>query len=233
MADQGKWFKLWESSLDDQDLENLSIHEWFCWARFGTYLKKHGKDGKIRLRGPATAVINLLRVNTIFDAIGMIKSFPNYAVEEMKSVTANVTDEFVTFNIQCLNWNKYQGDFSGDRVRRYRRRVTANVTAQEEKRRDVEEKRREETPKPPLASPLHSKSTANGQVKYRPADNTTSTLKINGKPYIPDPEIPDSERMTPEEMDAIKRTNMGPLPAHINRSDVIEAKVVAGGDDVF
>lgn len=144
MSDQGKWFKLWESALDDQDLENLTIHEWFCWARFGTYIKKHGKDGKIRIRYPATALQNLLRLESFGAIQNMLKRFPNYTIEEGQNVTANVTNATVTLNIKCLNWSKYQGDFSGDRVRKHRQRVTANVTAQEEKRRDVEENRQEE-----------------------------------------------------------------------------------------
>lgn len=143
MADQGKWFKLWCSSLDDQDLENLSIHEWFGWARFGAYVKKHGKAGKIRLREPANAVVNLMRVESFKDVINMIKKFPNYVVEETKkdSQTVTVQDRY-TISVKCKNWNKYQGDFSGDRVKKHRKDVTANVTAQEERRR--EEKRGDE-----------------------------------------------------------------------------------------
>lgn len=238
MADQGKWFKLWESALDDQDLENLSIHEWFCWARFGTYLKKHGKEGKIRLRGPATAVTNLLRLPSFVDVINMLKSFPNYAVEESQNVTANVTDEIVTFSIKCLNWSKYQGDFSGDRVRKHRQHVTANVTVQEEKRRDVEEKRREETPKPPLPSALQPTATAKASGNLF-APKVLPSLKINGRPFADYEEVND---MTLEEMEEIKRRNMpqrGTVAAA--HRGAVESEVVApepaaisgGGDDVF
>lgn len=221
MADQGKWFKLWESALDDQDLENLSVHEWFSWARFGTYLKKHGKDGKIRLRSPATAVINLLRLPSFSDVISMVKRFPNYMVEEIKNETANVTFESVTFNIRCLNWPKYQGDFSTERVRRHRSRETANVTAQEERRRDVEEKRRDETPKPPLAPPFPSKSTAPANGHTEPEQKQFySTLKIAGKPVPIESEDPDP--MTPEEMREIREANMQLAKVAPN-----------GGEDVF
>lgn len=138
MADQGKWFKLWCSSLRDDDLENLSIHEWFAWARFGTHMKENGKDGKIRLREPATAVVNLLRVPSFRDAVDMLKRFPNYEVLEASPVTP---DRAVTVAVKCKNWNKYQGDWSRDRVRKHRLHVTANVTAQEEKRREEKKKR--------------------------------------------------------------------------------------------
>ena len=214
MADQGKWFKLWESALDDQDLENLSIHQWFCWARFGAYLKKHGKDGKIRLRAPATALINLFRLPSFSDVIDAIKSFPNYVVIDSKNETiASVsleTIESVTYEIKCINWSKYQSDYSTDRVRSWRQnrhhKNKANETLQEEKRRDVEEKRRD-SPKPPLPTALHPTSTSGKNGNPQPASQVISTLKINGKQVIPDPEIPDSERMTFEEMEEIKEKN--------------------------
>src|ERR1700719_4888547 len=137
MADQGKWFKLWESALDDADLENMNIHQWYCWARFGVYLKKHGNGGKVILRSPATALINIMRLKTFEEVINMIGSFPNYTIKREEIVTPDVTDANVTYFVICKYWNKYQGDFSGDRVKKHRQRVTANVTAQEEKRRDV------------------------------------------------------------------------------------------------
>lgn len=181
MADQGKWFKLWESSLDDHDLENLTIHEWFCWARLGVYIKKHGVGGKIRIRYPGTSLINLFRVSTFDDVINMIKAFPNYHFEEGNNVTANVTVESVTRNVICKNWNKYQGDFSGDRVRRHRIHVTANVTAQEEKRRDVEEKRREEKRTTPLSPPASFKQEHKEYELPNPAVDPIKCLVLTFK----------------------------------------------------
>lgn len=182
MADQGKWFKLWESSLDDPDLDNLTVHQWFAWARFGAYLKKHGRDGKIRLRAPAQAVTHLLRVPSFDAAIDMIKSFPNYIVEEGKVDVSPVTNETVTFSVESLNWSKYQGDFSTPRVQKHRSKKQRNETLQEEKRG-------EETKSPspvgssspksarsappdapaPRASVPHETATANGAGRTPPA----------------------------------------------------------------
>lgn len=136
MSDQGKWFKLWEAALDDADLENLDIHQWYCWARFGVYLKKHGNDGKITLRNPCTALVNLFRLHSFEEVIKMLKMFPNYLIKEDIIETVNVTNVVVSCFVVCKNWNKYQGDFSTDRVRKHRLRVTANVTPQEERRRE-------------------------------------------------------------------------------------------------
>lgn len=82
MSDQGKWWKLWTSALDDHDLENMSIHEWFCWVRFGAYLKGHGNDGSIRLEEPCRSIQNLFRVNSFKEVIEMLMRFPNYMLSD-------------------------------------------------------------------------------------------------------------------------------------------------------
>lgn len=166
MADQGKWFKLWCTSLRDDDLENMSIHDWFGWARLGAHIKENGRDGKIRFTTPGRILLQVLRVDTFEAALDMIKRFPNVRVGEREVTVTPVTDATVTCEVEYLNWFKFQGDFSNDRVRKFRDKKRHAVTAQEEKRRrrDVEEKRREvntlcEPPKtevalvPPLASP--------------------------------------------------------------------------------
>lgn len=147
MADQGKWFKLWCSALDDNDLENLSIHEWFCWARLGAYIKKHGKEGKIVFSSPARALMNLFRVADFPTALDIIKRFPSCKLGERSFTVTGETSSTVTVDVEYLNWLKYQGDFSNDRVRKFRDKKRHGVTAQEEKRRrrDVEEKRRDTT----------------------------------------------------------------------------------------
>lgn len=145
MADQGKWFKLWCSALDDNDLENLSIHEWFCWARLGTYIKKHGNEGKIVFSSPARALTNLFRVTDFPTALDLIKRFPNCVLGERSITVTGETNSTVTVDIEYLNWFRYQGDFSNDRVRKFRDKKRHAVTAQEEKRSRREEKRKEES----------------------------------------------------------------------------------------
>jgi hypothetical protein len=168
VADQGKWFKLWESALDDLDLENLTVHEWFCWARFGVYMKKHGKDGKIRLRSPARALTNLFRTDTFDAAIETLKRFPNCNVGERKLTVSPETFSTVTYEVEVLNWHKYQGDFSSDRVRKFRDKKRHRETLQEERRRrrDVEEKRREDTSPQPPTTLRFQKPTAPEVTSY-------------------------------------------------------------------
>lgn len=145
MSDQGKWFKLWASALDDPDLENLSLENWARWARLGVYIKKHGMNGKLRIRKPANALLSLLRCATFSQLEETLRAFPNYLLEG--------SENSVTFTVTCKNWSKYQRDFSGDRVKRFRAKSvtvpeTPHVTRQEEKRsrREVEEIRRDITP---------------------------------------------------------------------------------------
>lgn len=111
------------------------------------------------MREPATAVVNVMRVNSFKDAVTMIKLFPNYIVEEPQNVTVQGR---YTVSIKCKNWNKYQGDFSGDRVKKHRNTVTANVTAQEEKRREEKKKRIDNTFAPPTILELDNFSGQEG-----------------------------------------------------------------------
>ena len=141
MSDQGKWWKLWLSALDDDDLENLSIHEWFAWARLACHIKGHGKNGRIVLRKPGTRVVQLMRVEDFDSAINMIKRFPNVEFETPQNETVRETVEYI---VKFKNWNKYSGDYSYERVKKFRKNETVedsqNETRQEEKR--GEEKRR-------------------------------------------------------------------------------------------
>lgn len=152
MADQGKWFKLWNAAIEDADLENLELEDWARWAKLGAYIKAHGTDGKIRFPFPFRKLLDIFRTDQIEHAKVILKRFPNVYVGEREVTVTSVTSSNVTLEIEYQNWFKYQGDFSGDRVRKFRDKKRHHVTAQEEKRsrRDVEEKRTEDTtPKPP------------------------------------------------------------------------------------
>lgn len=146
MADQGKWFKLWSSSLNDPDLENLSLEDWARWAKLGAYIKAHGKDGKIRFTFPFNGLLKLFQTDQIAHAKHILKTFPNCVFGERETTVSTETNATVSLEIEYTNWLKYQGDFSSDRVRKYRDKKRHDETAQEEKRRrrEVDEKRREE-----------------------------------------------------------------------------------------
>lgn len=151
MSDQAAWCKLWTSALDDSDLENLSIHEWFCWARFIPYMRKHGREGKIRLRAPGTALINLFRVPSFDAVIEMIRMFPNYAIGDAEPAVSGETVLKQTYSVECKNWSRFQGDFSTHRVREFRAKKQQNETPKKRSRsrREVEEKNK--TPLPPAS----------------------------------------------------------------------------------
>src|SRR5690349_6768710 len=119
VADQGKWFKLWCTSLTDADLENLSIHEWYCWARLGAYMKAHGDTGRITFEAPAFALSSLFHVATFDEAVVLIRQFPHCVLEEEKSTVSGETNKTVSITVAYSNWLKYQGDFSTERVRRH------------------------------------------------------------------------------------------------------------------
>ena len=144
MGDQGRWFKLWVTADDDPDLGDLGPLGFGRWCLFGIYLKKHGQSGRIMLRPPCTALQKKFEVASFDDVVAIVRSFPNCTVTP-------VTNSPVTYDVAWVNWQKYQGDYSGERVRGWRQRQAdvklqgnANVTPKEEKRR--EEKRQ-----PPLS----------------------------------------------------------------------------------
>lgn len=143
MADQGKWFKLWCSAIHDQELQNLELEDWARWAMLGAYIKANGKDGKITFSHPYRALLNLFRVPTIEAAKLVLNRLPNCGVGEREVTVSTETNTTVSLEVEYKNWFKYQGDFSSDRVRRFRDKKRHDETAQEERRRD--EKRREET----------------------------------------------------------------------------------------
>ena len=141
MADQGRWFKLWVSAAYDPDLSNLELADFARWCLFGVYLKSHGKNGSIDIKEPAFALQQLLRVQTFKDVILCIRKFPNCTVGEKQNETVtSVTNATVTWR----NWLKYQGDFSGDRVAKFRS-VKRTKKRGEEKRGEETKKRREPT----------------------------------------------------------------------------------------
>lgn len=141
MADQGKWFKLWVTSIDDPELENLELDDWARWAKLGAYIKSHGKDGRIRFSHPYRKLLNMFRVHEIETAKQVLNRFPNVHVGERRNTVSTETNETVSLEIEYTNWLKYQGDFSSDRVRRFRDKKRHHETVQEEKRREKEEKR--------------------------------------------------------------------------------------------
>ena len=133
MADNGRWFKLWVNSITDNRLASLPNELWAVWAKFGTYVKCHGQDGEITLTKPEKMLCSIMQCDSFECLINAIKCFPNVTV-------SLVTNDIVSYKIKYENWFKYQGDFSTDRVKKFRAKNRKSETPK--KRR--EEKRREE-----------------------------------------------------------------------------------------
>jgi len=118
MADQGIWFKLHCSALDDPDLDNLDIANFGRWAKLGAYIKRQGTDGVLTVNAPARALCGMLQVDN-FDALKRsIIELPHVHVEEMKERNGQDRSLLISFS----NWAKYQGDYSSYRTARYRQR---------------------------------------------------------------------------------------------------------------
>lgn len=135
MADQGVFWKLWCSALEDPDLDNLDIADFGRWAKLGAYLKKHGEGGQIAIRRPAKTLLSMLQLPD-FDAFLMFLQRISHVHVMSENDSDNVTSVIVTFS----KWHKYQVDNSVERVRRFRQNVTTKKRG-EEKRREVQKKK--------------------------------------------------------------------------------------------
>lgn len=148
MAEQGRWFKLWCSASDDDDLDNLDVADFGRWCKLGAHIKVHGTNGKLTLHPPQRTLCAKLQINTFEDLILVLKSMPHCTLnEEQISDPSGVTDASVTYTFTFDNWKKYQEDSSWLRMRKKREEDANSVTNKkrgEEKR--GEEKRREYIP---------------------------------------------------------------------------------------
>ncbi len=165
MADQGRWFKLWVSSKDDPNLSVLPIGDFGRWCKLGTYLKVHGTEGVVTLTKPLDPLIihplqGGFQVATFDAVIDVISRFPNCDISSVTSGTAAT----VTYKIEWRNWLKYQGDFSGDRVRKHRTKKADAVTAK--KRREEKRKEEKKNTLPPLPDWLPADAW-NGYLEMR------------------------------------------------------------------
>lgn len=141
MSDQGRWFKLWCSVLDDNHLDALDIADFGRWTKLGAYMKEHGTAGTVTIQSPARTLCAMFQAPDFDALLECIKRLPNVTV-------TGVTIATVTFR----NWQKYQGDNSADRVRRFRERVTP--------------KKRREEKRSPL--PPNGGEPTNASAKLRP-----------------------------------------------------------------
>ena len=179
MSDQGIWFKLHRSALDDPDLDNLPIADFGRWAKLGTFIKVHGEGGIIHLKSPSRTLCAKLQVGTFEDLLEHVSCMPGVMLERREKRDATgVTSATVTYK----NWNKYQGDFSRDRMAKLR---LVRRSRGEEKRR--EEKRGEKTLPSPLAG-------AGEKRDFSAFKALCSFLVKRYTPYNPESEEPVQKR---------------------------------------
>ncbi len=123
MADQGIWWKLWCSALDDPDLDNLDLADFGRYCKMGAFIKRQGQTGSIVLAPPARALCATFQVPDFNALIAAISRLPNVIVTAVSSET-NAT-------VTIKNWLKYQGDYSTERVRKFRARETPKKRREE------------------------------------------------------------------------------------------------------
>lgn len=148
MADQGRWFKLWCSSLNDIDIENLSLEDYARWVKLALLVKQQGDAGTLHISSPAFSLQNIFRVTSFEEALKCVRHMPNVVSEEIKSRRENDASHVTSVIVTFKNWRKYQHDSSAERMRRKRKRDAKSDALRGEEKRG-EQKRREITPLPP------------------------------------------------------------------------------------
>ena len=132
VADQGIWFKLHCSAMDDPDLDNLDLADFGRWAKLGAFVKRQGTAGTVLVTPPARALCAILQLPSYTALLELVTRLPHMHIEERQNCNGQgVTGLAVTFQ----NWRKYQGDFSGPRVAKFREMKRSKRRGEENKKR--------------------------------------------------------------------------------------------------
>lgn len=129
MADQKRWFKVWHSILDDDDILALPPQDRWSWIALGAYMVVHGSHGSVTIRptNPSLAVAFGCQPSALIETL---RRLPHVRIEEGKSDNGRIT---VSFD----NWHKYQEDSTAyERVKRLRSKRRGEEIRGEEKRRE-------------------------------------------------------------------------------------------------
>lgn len=145
MADNGRWFKLWTSALNDPHLNDLSIDDFGRWCKLGAFIKEQGNAGSITIAPPSRLLLAIMQCDDYDLMIAKFSQFPNVKITS-SNVTEDVTNKNVTHSITLKNWHKYQIDSSIERTRKYREKNKVcdggcDDNRREEKRRDKRNKK--------------------------------------------------------------------------------------------
>jgi hypothetical protein len=149
MADQGRWFKVWTSILDDPHFQELALEDIGRWVLLGAMTKFVGTDGVLNFRG-VRRVCEVLRCPRT-ELQSVIERLPNVSLTVSIEEGTSVNGEFtVTFK----NWTKYQLDST----------VAERVKALRYKRRR-DKKRKEKNPSPRVPSPGGDRNRRKGSFE--------------------------------------------------------------------
>ena len=131
MADNKRWFKVWNSILIDPGFDSLPNDCVGIWTKLGALISKHGADGTIKI-----AKTQFCKwTNTQEKDIEIIQN--NLQKVNVSVITNDNGNISVTFN----NWKKYQEiTDSYARVKKWRMKRNETLSCNADK----EEKRREE-----------------------------------------------------------------------------------------
>lgn len=121
MGDQQRWFKLWCSAPDDDDLQALPPATRWAWAAFGAYTKLHGTRGRVTITDTNAALAGQLGV-PLGDLFKTIRMLPHMTVTCVTEPPFSVTrTDYGKLTVTWDNWPKYQEDSTqAERQRRSR-----------------------------------------------------------------------------------------------------------------
>lgn len=140
MADQGRWFKVWTSILDDPDFQELTLEDVGRWALLGAMTKLVGDHGVLTINGTGRRLCQVLQVASLDDARTSLQRLPNVRVDDVKNRYGDIT---VTLTVTFKNWRKYQEDSTVAQRQR--------MSRSKKRREEMREKTRKDPPFPPHA----------------------------------------------------------------------------------
>jgi hypothetical protein len=138
MADNKKWFKVFNSILTDPSFLDLPVEKIGQWTLLGALISLHGNGGKITIKEATLAKLLRIRNDNNMDlflprndnANDNILVLPNVEMKRDESDNGKVT-------VIMKNWSKYQLDSTGyERLKRHRAKQNDNGVREDKKRED-------------------------------------------------------------------------------------------------
>jgi hypothetical protein len=114
MADQGRWFKVWTSILDDPHFQELSLEDIGRWVLLGAMTKFVGTRGTLTGNGEARRLCQLLRCSRA-ELARVVDTLPHVTFSDAQNCACSgactcAKNRYGTFTVTFQNWLKYQED---------------------------------------------------------------------------------------------------------------------------